>query len=90
MSNTSFLVIETKCGSSSPRSVWFAASEQDYVTRVVADAARCDTTGIETADQAAAFDSERHAQAIEFMTELQFNEMTPLTCQARCSPKQSA
>lgn len=77
MSSSSFIVIETKCGSTTPRSVWVAFSETDYVNRVLADAARCDTTGIETAEQAAAFDAERHAQTVEFINEIQFNEYAP-------------
>jgi hypothetical protein len=74
MSNTSFLVIETKNGSLSPRSVWTASSEADYVQRVCANAARSDTSGIVTASDAAAFDSERSAMRVEFMTEEQFNQ----------------
>lgn len=78
MSNISFIVIETKCGASAPRSVWAASSEQDYMARVLADAARCDTSGIDTAQQAAVFDNERHAQTVEFMNEAQFNEYDPV------------
>lgn len=77
MTNTSILVIETKCGSSTPRRVWEATNEADYIARVCADAGCCRISGVVTAADAAGYDAERLGQTVQLMTQEQFNQYDP-------------
>lgn len=72
-----FIIAETRNGSAFPYSVWDADNEQDYVSRVRAAHARSDGADeIETAEQAAAFDSEAHTISVDLITEEDFAAMT--------------
>lgn len=71
-----FIVVETRNGSTAPRSVWIADSEADYVNRVVAAHARYDMDGVETADQARSFDQEAHAMSVDLITRAEFDSYT--------------
>lgn len=76
MSNTSFIVIETKNGRATPSSVWEASSEQDYMARVGASTPRI---GEEFSDflEVISQDCERHAMSVEIMNQESFNSFDP-------------
>jgi hypothetical protein len=76
MSKTPFIIVETPRGSTTPRSVWTAYGEADYIARVIQDA-RYPDVEITTAAQAADFTGDRYAVSVEFLTEEKFNEYDP-------------
>ena len=76
MSNTSFIVIETKNGRTTPSSVWEASSEQDYMARVTASNPRC-FEDARKFQQVVESDCERRAMSVEIMNQEGFDSFDP-------------
>lgn len=75
MSNTSFIITETRNGRATPNSVWLAESEADYTARVIEANIRSDGVDeIESADDAKAFTEEKLACSVRFITEKDFHD----------------
>ncbi|MGL4576348.1 MAG: hypothetical protein ACRCV9_16310 [Burkholderiaceae bacterium] len=76
MTDTNIIIVETKNGSASPRSVWDASSEQDYINRVNAANPRSDSV-YEDFSRAVEGECERFAIRIDVYDLARFNEQDP-------------
>jgi hypothetical protein len=76
MSNTSFIIVETKNGSATPSKVWEASGEQDYMARVAATNPR---SGDDFTDFQAviAGEQDRHAMRVQTLRFSDFADIDP-------------